>query len=179
MKICHVVKFLHMTDFSPRVPPVTNIRYASLSVYKVTFWRESSTNKLEDQKIKVLQEVARPLCRRTRPLFPRWETLGLLLFCCSAKTQQSNVSSQLAKIHSSLLPVFINFRGSNLFSTMLNKLGIWDPGYYVHPPGPWISAILPKWWKFAQITLILLTWFDKNFSCTKDNFTQNKLANLR
>ena len=30
MKICHVVKFLHMTDFSPRVRPVvpvTNIRY--------------------------------------------------------------------------------------------------------------------------------------------------------
>ena len=106
--------------------------------------------------------------RPTRPLFLNGD-LG-----AGTKTEQSNVSFQLAKIShppilSSLEFIYIvaNWE-SNLSSRMLNKQGAWDAGHYVHHLGPWISAISPKWWKFAQITLILLTWFDKNFSCIKD-----------
>ena len=38
MTICHVEKFLHMTDFSPQVlhvVPVTNIRYEGESVFRM------------------------------------------------------------------------------------------------------------------------------------------------
>ena len=44
MKICHVDKFLHMTDFFPRVPPVvpvTNMRYGDDDDEDYDFWTDS------------------------------------------------------------------------------------------------------------------------------------------